>query len=567
MRQSQEHEKDPALDIPQEEKETPEAVSKIDAIKKKIILDPRKKLNQINSELESLRMDEEELKKSLNDMRSEGGYTEETIDHAQEALKESVTRIETRIQKLENHRQSLERYEEQEAQAKELRTKFMMTFGMITGADAGMLLVDKGIKKVLSEEAAERYGLFTPEERIQMWQNKAKATKFLVTVCKPFLPGWGKALAVGGGKFVEYSFNLMAEHEDHQNKGEKMKLKDIAKFTWGETFGKAKKKDLEDPEKVKQAGEAITEYSEEFEGELGEKIKALGKQFEEKPEETGKKLVALQEKINKEGFAEDENTDEVLEGIAPKDELSRTEKMAEKAKEMAKDSVVWTGKKAIELTFYVPGVHDTARVLDRYIGGLINKEKGGVIFTRADHARIARNQSKIGKYGVKAIGLFWPTAKLALPLAKGREKFEDMKYQLAKEGKEMSIPEQMSEIAKLIPEKKLKDEKTIKEIGKLVKAAGRDIGDTTGEVIEQVGEFIIDNPKVGSTMLIHLRKLVIDRELKPDEHAEVFAGNMAKNWNKPEIKEEMGEFEVDDNDNVVEVDFKKKEEKITAKAA
>ncbi|MBU0670766.1 MAG: hypothetical protein ABH835_02480 [Patescibacteria group bacterium] len=189
----------------------------------------------------------------------------------------------------------------------------------------------------------------------------------------------------------------------------------------------------------------------------------------------------------------------------------------------ALEALKWGAGKLIELGAYIPGTTDLPRVIDRYAGKVITGTDG-LILSPEDHARIAKNQAIIGKYGLKAIALFFPEAKplvkVAEPIRAVREKLETKKEALAKEGKGLSVKEELKAFAEIIPPEKLDDPEVVRKLGELISAAGRDMKGVTengGATLEAIGDFVQGNPKRASRVMKGLREMSIKGEIDPSE--------------------------------------------------
>ena len=250
---------------------------------------------------------------------------------------------------------------------------------------------------------------------------------------------------------------------------------------------------------------------------------------------------------------EEGNFDGARENIkSEQDKLVGMKEEAEKKNE-AIGTMRWGAGKLIELGAYVPGSTDLPRLIDRW-GGKLATGTEGYILTPVDHARIAKNQAKASEYGLKAIALGVPEAVLLTkaiePIARARAKIEAKKEALAKEGKELSIQDEMSEFSKALPES-FSDPKIVKKLGELGGQAGKAIGGETGDKIETISNFVVSNPDISSKIFKGLKKSTEDKTLAMSPDMQNAVQEASKEWAALDEMEDMGEFEATDEGEVV----------------
>ncbi|MBU0731432.1 hypothetical protein KKC88_00960 [Patescibacteria group bacterium] len=215
----------------------------------------------------------------------------------------------------------------------------------------------------------------------------------------------------------------------------------------------------------------------------------------------------------------------------------------------------WGGGKLIELGAYIPGSTDFPRLLDRY-GGRALTGDDGIFLSPEDHARIAKNQSKMGKWALKGIGAFVPEAKvltkIAEPFAAKRAEMEAKKEEMAKRGEKMSLQDEMAEYVGVIPDKSLKDPKVIGKLGEFIGGAGGELGGAAGEKIGELGKFVGDNPEAASKILTSVKSMIAEKKfnVSPDmvDLIKKYATGEKNNV------EDMGDFTADDEGRVMEAE-------------
>lgn len=262
--------------------------------------------------------------------------------------------------------------------------------------------------------------------------------------------------------------------------------------------------------------------------EAGEIIDIDG---EKVPIENIDDLMSVLERKSNEIAARRKITREAIEGIDGGDleevkikleeenaELGQMEEKAENKRELL-EAFKKFGGSLIKAGSWVPGGLQTGKLLDRYGGKLLTGSEG-YFLTAEQHAELARKQAKLGKPGLKVIGVLFPEAKtlteVAEPLRANREKLEAKKAEMARRGEEMPFEDQMAEIMKVVPDKSLRDEKVIGKIGEIVSAAGGDLGGKLGDKFGALGGFLEKNPEQGGKVLLGLKKLIVEKKFKTD---------------------------------------------------
>jgi len=289
----------------------PEVHHEVDAEKAGIFINARGTIAEINNELMRLDKSEEGLEETVRTMQDQGEAEPEIVESAVEAEEASVLRIEDRKEQLEGRKEEM-------GDLLKVRNKFLKGWGILTGTDVMMLNADKIAKKFGGEDA----GLFTYDERIEMWERKGEMTRGLSKIMAPFLPGWGKALLVGGEKIVHINHTVMAEAEKRAKDGEKMTSKEANIMSFqllSEELHIDKLKDLKNIEKL---GDALIEFGGDFGGEIGDKFKYLGELAKKHPDKISKALVTLKDLIDKGDVKVDDDTEKA---IAEMDHLEEDE--------------------------------------------------------------------------------------------------------------------------------------------------------------------------------------------------------------------------------------------------
>jgi len=173
------------------------------------------------------------------------------------------------------------------------------------------------------------------------------------------------------------------------------------------------------------------------------------------------------------------------------------------------------GGSLIKLGAWIPGSPDLGRLLDRHGGRLLTGEDG-YFLTPEQHAKLAKDQAKVGKTGLKVIGIIAPEAKglagAVEPFRKHREELEEKKEEMAKRGEKMEFSDEMSSFVKVIPDATLKDPKVMGQLGELLGGAGGDLGGEIGKKFGQLGEFVKENPDSASEVFLGAKKLIAEKK-------------------------------------------------------
>lgn len=289
----------------------PEVRREIDSEEADFYIDTKATVERIKEELGRLEASEEKLEGTVEEMKSEGGLEPPTVHEAVVAEEKSIMRLEDRKKKLEQKKEEMRELEE-------FRGRILKAFGRWTGTDAWMMNIDALAKKKGGEEA----GLFTYDDRIEMWEKKGEMTRGLAKIIEPILPGWGKALLVGGEKVVHVNHAVMAEKERKAKRGEKMTSKEANKLSLELIMKEVHLDKLKDVKNIEKSGDLLEQFGGDLGGDLGKKFEFLGGLAKKHPDKISKALAAAVKAVKRKEY---EVSDEAARAEAEMDRLEEKE--------------------------------------------------------------------------------------------------------------------------------------------------------------------------------------------------------------------------------------------------
>ncbi|MBU0731431.1 hypothetical protein KKC88_00955 [Patescibacteria group bacterium] len=290
-------EKEPNLDS------LPEVHHEVDAEKAGIFINAKDTIIAIKKEIAGLDKREAGLEEAVQTMQDEGEAEPEIVESAVEAEEASVLRIEDRKEQLEGRKEELEKL-------RKLRNKVLLGMGALSGMDAGILALDR-IGKFTGDEKGGL--LLDHDERIELIHKKTKLIKFASKVAKPFMPGWGKALLVGGDKVWDMTDTLNEKYETALKNGEKVTFKDTGGWAMEEMAGIFKEADLKDPKKIEELGGYVVDFGKDLGGSAGAKFETIGGFIQNNSEKASDILIKMFSSIKEGDYKMDDFTEEVMQ--------------------------------------------------------------------------------------------------------------------------------------------------------------------------------------------------------------------------------------------------------------
>lgn len=257
----------------------------------------------IKKELTGLEKREQGIEDTVHEMQDEGELEPATIESAVVAEEASVLRIENREKQLEAKKEQMEKL-------RKARNWVLLGMGALSGTDSFILALDR-IGKFTDDEKGGL--LLDHDERIQLIHRKTKLIKFASKVTKPFMPGWGKALLVGGEKVWEMTDRLNEKYETALKNGEDVSFKETGQWALEELGGMFDIEDLKNPEKIKEVGNLVIDFGKDLGGSAGSTFEKIGNLIVAHPEKASTVLVELFSSIQKGDYNIEE--EEMLEEV------------------------------------------------------------------------------------------------------------------------------------------------------------------------------------------------------------------------------------------------------------